>query len=133
MKNSTERHTHDNILRRPPAESPGNSLRHLDVHTSPTADAQTTPSKSQRKREAHALQALGARLVELSSAQLVQLELPDVLREAVLAVQGMRSHGARTRQMQYIGRLMRQLDAAVLRTVREALASMHTIMLRPQP
>ena len=79
------------------------------------------------------MQALGAQLVELSSAQLVQLELPDVLREAVLAMQGMRSHGARARQMQYIGRLMRQLDPAGLRTVREALASMHTIMPRPQP
>jgi ribosome-associated protein len=90
----------------------------------PTAEAQTKPSKSQRKRDAHAMQALGAQLVELPPAHLARLELPDVLREAVLAVQGMRQHGARTRQMQYIGRLMRQLDAAVLRTVREALDAM---------
>ena len=132
-KNSTWLQTYDNVLRQLPGESPGNSPRYVDVHTSPTTDAQTKPSKSQRKRDTHALQALGAQLVELPSAQLVHLELPDVLREAVLAVQGMRSHGARTRQMQYIGRLMRQLDSAVLRTVREALASMHTIMPRPQP
>jgi len=90
----------------------------------PTADAQTKPSKSQRKRDAHALQVLGARLVELPPALLTRLELPDVLREAVLAMRGMPSHGARTRQIQYIGKLMRQLDPAVLRTVREGLDSM---------
>ena len=97
-----------------------------------SADAQTKPSKSQRKRDAHALQALGAQLVELPPAHLAQLDLPDVLREAVLAVQGMCSHGARTRQMQYIGRLMRQLEPAVLHTVRAAFAPMHTTP-RPQP
>jgi ribosome-associated protein len=89
-----------------------------------STDAQTKPSKSQRKRDAHALQALGVRLVELPPASLARLELPDVLREAVLAVQDMRSYGARTRQMQYIGKLMRQLDPAVLHTVREALVAM---------
>jgi Protein of unknown function (DUF615) len=36
----------------------------------PTADAPLTPSKSQRKRDAHALQALGGQLVALSAAQL---------------------------------------------------------------
>ena len=89
-----------------------------------STDAQTKPSKSQRKRDAYALQTLGAQLVELPLAHLARLELPDVLRQAVLAMRGMRSHGARTRQMQYIGRLMRQLDPAVLHTVRQALDSM---------
>jgi len=67
------------------------------------------------------LQALGAQLVALSPGYLARLQLPDALREAVLAAQGMRAHGARLRQMQYIGKLMRQLDDAALRTVREAL------------
>jgi ribosome-associated protein len=98
-----------------------------------STDAQTKPSKSQRKRDAHALQALGVQLVGLPPASLVRLDLPDVLREAVLAVQGMRSHGAHTRQTQYLGKLMRQLEPAVLRTVREALDPMHTIISRPQP
>ena len=49
------------------------------------------------------------------------MELPDALREAVVTAQGMRPHGARRRHMQYIGKLMRQLDAAELRMVREAL------------
>jgi ribosome-associated protein len=79
------------------------------------------------------LQTLGTRLVELPRAHLARLALPDELYQAVLAMRGMRSHGARARQMQYIGKLMRQLDAAVLRTVCEALDPMQTIMPPPQP
>ena len=88
----------------------------------PTADAPLTPSKTQRKRDAHALQALGAQLVALSVAQLARLELPEALHEAVVAAQRMRAHGARTRQMQYIGTLMRQSEPGVLSRIRAALA-----------
>ena len=87
-----------------------------------TADAPLTPSKSQRKRDAHALQALGIQLVALSAAQLARLDLPEALHEAVVAAQRMRAHGARTRQMQYIGKLMRQLEPTVLSRIRAALA-----------
>jgi ribosome-associated protein len=85
-----------------------------------TADVPLTPSKTQRKRDAHALQALGAQLVALSTAQLARLDLPESLHEAVVAAQRMRAHGARTRQMQYIGKLMRQLDPRVLSHIRAA-------------
>jgi ribosomal 50S subunit-associated protein YjgA (DUF615 family) len=98
----------------------------------PTADAPLTPSKSQRKRDAHALQTLGVQLVALSTAQLAQLDLPDPLHEAVLAAQRMPSHGARTRQMQYIGKLMRQLEPAVLSRLRRALAPGRAVTPRPQ-
>ena len=66
----------------------------------PMADAPFPPSKSQRKRDAHAFQAHGVQLVALSAAQLARLDLPEALHEAVVAAQRMRSHGARTRQMQ---------------------------------
>jgi ribosome-associated protein len=88
-----------------------------------TADAPLTPSKSQRKRDAQAFQALGLQLVALSAAQLARLDLPETLHEAVVAAQRMRSHGARSRQMQYIGKLMRQLEPAALSRVRAALTS----------
>ena len=88
----------------------------------PAADAPLPPSKTQRKRDAHALQALGVQLVALSDAQLARLDLPEALHEAVVAAQRMRSHGARTRQMQYIGKLMRQLDPAMLSRIRAVLA-----------
>lgn len=69
-------------------------------------------SKSQKKREMHALQALGARLVELSPATLARMELPEALAEAVWACKTLKSHGARRRQLQYIGALMRDVDPA---------------------
>src|SRR5262249_22481034 len=85
-------------------------------------DVPLTPSKTQRKRDAHALQVLGVQLVALSTAQLARLDLPESLHEAVVAAQQMRSHGARTRQMQYIGKLMRQLDPTALSRIRAVLA-----------
>ena len=100
---------------------------------SPPSDAPLTPSKSQRKRDAHALQALGVQLVALSAAQLARLDLPEALHEAVVAAQRMRSHGARTRQRQYIGKVMRQLEPSVLSRVRAALTPGRAGTPRPQP
>ena len=73
------------------------------------------PSKTQRKREMHELQALGARLVELNAEQLEQIGLPEDLREAVQFAQRTTKHEARRRQMQYIGKLMRSVDPAPIR------------------
>ena len=99
----------------------------------PTADAPLTPSKSQRKRDAHALQTLGIQLVALSIAPLARLDLPEALHEAVVAAQRIRSHGARTRQLQYIGKLMRQLEPSVLSRVRAAFTSGRAGTPPPQP
>ncbi len=99
----------------------------------PTADAPRTLSKSQRKRDAHALQALGAQLVALSAAQLARLDLPEVLHEAVVAAQRMRAHGARTRQMQYIGKVIRQLEPTALSRVRAASGPGQVVAPRPHP
>ena len=73
------------------------------------------PSKTQRKREMHELQALGARLVELNSAQLDSVALPEDLRDAVDRAQRITKHEARRRQLQYIGRLMRSVDPGPIR------------------
>jgi hypothetical protein len=126
-------HTRGTVPRQPPGESPDDRSRPLDPHTAPTADASPRPSKSQRKREAHALQALGAQLVALPRAHLARIALPDALREAVVTAQGLRPHGARRRHMQYIGTLMRQLDAAELCRVRAALVPTRAVRPRPQP
>ena len=98
-----------------------------------TADAPLTPSTSQRKRDAHALQAIGVQLVALSAAQLARLDLPEALHEAVVAAQRMRAHGARTRQTQSIGKVMRQLEPTALRRVRAALTPGRAVTPRPQP
>jgi ribosome-associated protein len=75
-------------------------------------DSPEKPSKSQKKREMTALQALGAELVELGRDQLAKIELPEDLRDAVRDAQRFTQHEARRRQLQYIGRLMRDLDPA---------------------
>jgi ribosome-associated protein len=78
-------------------------------------------SKTRRKQEMHELQALGAALVELPEAQLGSLELDEALRQAVLEARRISSHEARRRQLQYIGRLMRDVDPAPIRARLEAL------------
>jgi ribosome-associated protein len=69
----------------------------------------------------HELQALGAALVELTEAQLQGLELDEDLRRAVQEARRITSHEARRRQMQYIGRLMRDVDPAPIRARLEAI------------
>ena len=78
-------------------------------------------SKTRRKQEMHELQALGAALVELAEAQIRSLELDEDLREAVLEAKRISSHEARRRQLQYIGRLMRDVDPAPIRARLQAL------------
>lgn len=68
------------------------------------------PSKSQRKRDATALQKLGENLTQLTPAQLQQIPLPEKLLAAVRAAQAIPQRGAHKRQLQYIGKLMRQID-----------------------
>ncbi len=70
------------------------------------------PSKSQRKRDVHALQKLGTALVELNRDQLATFELPERLAEAIAEAQRIRNFEGRRRQMQFIGKLMRDVDAA---------------------
>lgn len=81
----------------------------------------TTPSKSQLKRDMLALQELGERLVELPQARLDRVELPPQLLDAVLEARRITARGGRRRQLQYIGRLMRDVDAA---PIEAALARM---------
>lgn len=78
-------------------------------------------SKTQRKKEMHELQALGAELVELAESQIAELQIPDALRAAVLEAKRIKTHEARRRQLQYIGRLMRDVDAGPIRAQLDAL------------
>ena len=69
-------------------------------------------SKSQKKRDMLALQDIGEELVALSSEAINKLDLPDNLRTAVVDAKKIpkSKYGGMKRQMQYIGRLMRQID-----------------------
>jgi ribosome-associated protein len=78
-------------------------------------------SKTRRKKQMHDLQEIGATLVRLPPEQLARIELPDSLREAVMACRRITKHEAVRRQMQYIGRLMRELDAGPIAAQLDAL------------
>jgi ribosome-associated protein len=78
------------------------------------------PSKSLRKRQSHDLQVLGEALIELPEAELEALPLPDVLRDAVMLARRITAHGGLSRQKQFIGKLMRKIDAEPIRAAIEA-------------
>lgn len=90
------------------------------------------PSKSQRKRDMHALQALGAELAELKASQLASIELPDELREAIAELERIRQREARRRQMQRIGRLMQQVDGATIAARLAAIKSQGILSVQRQ-
>jgi ribosome-associated protein len=79
-------------------------------HEEPDFEDDRGPSKSQRKRDVEALQSLGRELTNLSKDQLKKMDLPENLLVAVLEYQRITSHGAMRRQMQFIGKVMRDLD-----------------------
>jgi Uncharacterized protein conserved in bacteria len=74
--------------------------------------ADDTLSKSARKRHMHALQNLGDRLAGLEPARWQELALPEALLDALTELRRLKAHEARRRQMQFIGKLMRELDPA---------------------
>lgn len=68
-------------------------------------------SKSQRKREASALQEIGTKLTTFTANQLQQLPITDDIITAIEEYNRLpHSHGARRRQLQFLGRLMRECD-----------------------
>lgn len=78
-------------------------------------------SKSQKKRDADALQALGIQLTTLSAAQLEAMALPQELLAALMEAKRLKSHGAMRRQAQFIGKLMRSVDHETILANYEAL------------
>jgi ribosome-associated protein len=85
------------------------------------------PSKSSRKRAAHAAQDLGAELISMRDSDLDGLNLPEILVDAVREARRITSRGGLARQRQYIGKLMRDVDPEPIRAY---LASLNTISAR---
>ena len=99
--------------------------RGIDVHYGePLAfdedGALTRPSRTRLKQQSQDLQALGVAVTELSSERLAQIDMPEPLRDAIEQFRRTKSFEGRRRQMQYVGKLMRSADEAVLR---EAVAA----------
>jgi len=88
----------------------GRGLRNQPV---PADDEEELPpSKTKIKKQMHELRDLGKELTELGKDQLAQLDIPENLRDAIREMKNINSFGARRRQMQYIGKLMRDVDTA---------------------
>jgi ribosome-associated protein len=75
-----------------------------------TAEDYDGPSKTQLKNQMLHLQELGERLTGLSKDTLKTFHLPEKLLEAILECKRLSAHGAVSRQHQYIGKLMREVD-----------------------
>ena len=67
-------------------------------------------TKSELKRQALELQNLGRKLAGLKAQQLASVPLPGNMRDAIADYQRFPSHEAKRRQLQFIGKLMRQID-----------------------
>ncbi len=93
------------------------------------------PSKSQLKREMHALVDLGRDLVDLSPERLKQLPLSERLYDAIRLAQRTTSREGLRRQIHYVGKLMRDAPADEIRTLldtwkngsREQTQAMHRL------
>jgi ribosome-associated protein len=92
---------------------------------SESSPSDQAPSKSARKRAAQDLQRLGVELADLKPAERAGLPLEDDLRAALSDYNSLTSHGARLRQRQYIGKLMRRADVDAIRAALAARLRAH--------
>lgn len=83
-------------------------------------------SRSHKKRESTALQKKGEELVALGPGIWKILPLPMDLAAALVEFKGMKNHEAKRRQMQYIGRLMRETDEEAMQALLSALEGLQT-------
>jgi ribosome-associated protein len=89
-----------------------------------TPDEDEPPSKSARKRQMHSLQAMGESLVDLNDKQLAQIPIDDDrLLSAIQECRQIGSNSARKRHIQFIGKLMRNIDPA---PIEQALQVLYT-------
>lgn len=82
-------------------------------------------SRTELKRESTELQKLGEALIALRRDLFERLPLPESLVDALDQAARITNFEGRRRQMQYVGKLMRQLDEEALAAVREALDEQH--------
>lgn len=112
-----ESHDDDGVeVIRPQARKAGSSPgRGRGLRNQPTVaddEEELPPSKTKIKQQMHELRDLGKELTELGKDQLAQLDIPESLRDAIREMSRINKFGAQRRQIQYIGKLMRDVDPA---------------------
>jgi ribosome-associated protein len=80
-------------------------------------------SRTRKKNEDRALQRLGEQLVALPFGQLETIDLPEELLTAIELARKIKNRGARRRQIQYIGALMRHIDPQPIETALDRIRS----------
>jgi ribosome-associated protein len=85
------------------------------------ADDAERPSRTARKHASQELTRLGEDLLALRAERLAALPLPERLVDALAEAERLKSFGAKRRQAQFIGRLIRDLDAEAVAAIRAAL------------
>ena len=83
-------------------------------------------TRTDLKRESTELQKLGEDLLTLRVELMTRLALPEKLTEAVAEAKRISNFEGKRRQMQFIGKLMRKLEATQLDGIRTALVEQHT-------
>jgi ribosome-associated protein len=81
------------------------------------------PSKSQLKREMTALQKLGEDLINEPRDRVKRVPMPEDVRDAILECQQIKDHEGRRRQLQYVGKKMRTLDADEIAAIQRTIDS----------
>ncbi|MEW5903448.1 MAG: ribosome biogenesis factor YjgA [Pseudomonadota bacterium] len=85
----------------------------MKAHDTPDDDLEELPpSKTKIKKQMHDLQDLGKQLTELNKEKWQELDLPEKLFEALVEYKRINKFGAQKRQLQYIGKLMREVETA---------------------
>ena len=107
------------MARKPRYEEPADEAGASDPDE---LEVQEGRGRSARKRASHELTRLGEQLVSLRAEQIAALALPERLEVAVAEARRLTSFGAKRRQVQFIGKLMRQLDEPAVAAVRAAVA-----------
>ena len=98
----------------------------LDLELKRELKGGDAPSRTELKHESTELQKLGTELLGLGGEALGHLALPDKLHEALAEAKRITNFEGKRRQMQFVGKLMRQLDPPELERVRAALAEQHS-------
>lgn len=82
-------------------------------------------SKSQLKKEMLALQKLGETLTKLAASELAKIPLPPALEEAIHFSHTLKTHESKRRHLQYIGKMMREIDITPIEIALKKLQTLH--------
>ena len=97
----------------------------LDLEYKRELKGSDEPSRTDLKRESDEQQKLGEDLLTLRAELMTRLNLPEKLVEAVAEAKRISNFEGLRRQMQFIGKLMRKLEAGKIEEIRAALEEQH--------